>query len=1145
MTTNIQDVNFPYFIIAPDYRESSSGVQVMHRLCHLLNESGRQAWMVNCTVNPEWNTPSISGKELRDYRLRGGLFIAIYPEVISGNPHLAPVVVRYMLNREGAINGNKLQSEENDLFFWYRPEFAEKRYRPAILNIECYDLDLFRDEQRERTRDVLYLNRVPESAVDFASLPADIEILSMRNPLSLQQLAEKFKTTRTLYTFESSGTGLLAVLCGCPVVALSAKGYEHHAITVGTMQDLNGLGYCWDDKPETLERVRSNIGDMHAVLLQRRKETALQIDQLVSSTQQAARTIQQRMLDGRLENWLVTRTLTPGLKNKLTMVQSPRLLICIFDDVENTERLSLTLDTLAERPAYIDIVVVSPRHDVLTLNTPVVEESAWQEWLQQHVLGETFDWLHCIPAGAFYSAESWPVLAHFLNSLQDTQAIYADELLLNASGEPLPHLKPDWDWDLFSASPALYLKRCLMARSALVNWLEAARTYPQALEVALMHQIYLNAGAAAIQHYPDLLGILPEPSLSESESVDALHSLQYCTHQLGYPMAVVDAQPGLPMRVLYGHDELPKISLILLAGNDLALLERAVTGLLQHNNWPETELLVVNHQHDDSTLNNWLAGLATIDPTRMRVIDVATGWQPVILRNAAAAQANGEFLCFIEPQLIFLLDNWLAALMNHALRPEVAMVGPKLIHTEQHILSAGLIAGYRGLAGHIGQGERWDSLTRGGYLQSDRQSRLLNGQCLLVRQRCWQQLGGLDENYTDLAVAEIDFALKIAQAGHRAIWTPHSVVATDGSARVYNPSTVQASKLQQRWGCDLLCDPGYPLNYSLYGDPFSVDESLKQTWPAFSEAQVPRVVFVHGDKTQPNSARLLQMLNAMAQQQQIALLSYDALAPWVVLRLQPDVLIFAADVAERQRENIATLMSLHGCQCYCLPEARFSQQSGSDLLQASWLNGWLVWSEELQQWLQKRKQTTFPLPAWVAMPDTPPVRAPRHSRLRVLCETSQLTAADVRFFAQVVSETATFIDWVIRGTAPTSWLESISEIHRAAPGPVTVEELTRLNVNLAVLFRLNQDENRGKDDLSLLDYQAAGLPVLCSDVASLRHHGAASPIRNKEHLWVTALLDWHQQAEWPPVPMVDHAHQLTETGLATFWQQAGIHFSSQ
>ena len=39
----------PYYILAPDYRETSSGIVSLHYLCHLLNLSGREAYPVSYT----------------------------------------------------------------------------------------------------------------------------------------------------------------------------------------------------------------------------------------------------------------------------------------------------------------------------------------------------------------------------------------------------------------------------------------------------------------------------------------------------------------------------------------------------------------------------------------------------------------------------------------------------------------------------------------------------------------------------------------------------------------------------------------------------------------------------------------------------------------------------------------------------------------------------------------------------------------------------------------------------------------------------------------------------------------------------------------------------------------------------------------
>ena len=39
--------NIPFYIFAPDYRDSSGGIRVLHYLCHILNEMGEEAYIVN------------------------------------------------------------------------------------------------------------------------------------------------------------------------------------------------------------------------------------------------------------------------------------------------------------------------------------------------------------------------------------------------------------------------------------------------------------------------------------------------------------------------------------------------------------------------------------------------------------------------------------------------------------------------------------------------------------------------------------------------------------------------------------------------------------------------------------------------------------------------------------------------------------------------------------------------------------------------------------------------------------------------------------------------------------------------------------------------------------------------------------------
>jgi hypothetical protein len=97
----------PYYIFAPDYRQSSAGIRVLHYLCHALNELGEEAYLANARVaHPDLRTPMLSKETMRAHFLSSRTPIAIYPEVVKGNPLDTPIVARWLLNKPGHLGGD-------------------------------------------------------------------------------------------------------------------------------------------------------------------------------------------------------------------------------------------------------------------------------------------------------------------------------------------------------------------------------------------------------------------------------------------------------------------------------------------------------------------------------------------------------------------------------------------------------------------------------------------------------------------------------------------------------------------------------------------------------------------------------------------------------------------------------------------------------------------------------------------------------------------------------------------------------------------------------------------------------------------------------------------------------------------------------
>lgn len=280
----------PYYIVTPDYKEGSSGIQCLHYLCHALNLEGAKAFIVGAQhTHPDLHTPLLTD-EIRQLHIAHNLQpIAVYPEIVSGNPLSLPTCVRYMLNKEGVIAGNKINPNPNDLFFYYRSRFYDPSYPGDYLELPMHDTVLFnQNEEQERTIDLLYINRIPIELVDFERLPKNIKVLSLKNPLPLTELAAILKRARVMYSYESSGTCWLALFCGCPVVALSAPGYEKLAILPA---DAEALGDCvaLNDDEKSLKKSKKNSKKLLKKYLEAESIFWQQLQIFIEKTQSSAK----------------------------------------------------------------------------------------------------------------------------------------------------------------------------------------------------------------------------------------------------------------------------------------------------------------------------------------------------------------------------------------------------------------------------------------------------------------------------------------------------------------------------------------------------------------------------------------------------------------------------------------------------------------------------------------------------------------------------------------------------------------------------------------------------------------------------------------------------------------------------------------
>jgi len=349
-----------------------------------------------------------------------------------------------------------------------------------------------------------------------------------------------------------------------------------------------------------------------------------------------------------------------------------------------------------------------------------------------------------------------------------------------------PWLKPAWDETLFYGmdivSPGSAFA-CETLLKAIAQLQQAGPATPVDWHRLLASVVAIQAGP--ILHIPQVLyhrrasaPTSPYQALPDARRQAAVQWLA----QQRMPSASLEPVDGFPAlnRVrwpLPAH--LPTISLIVPTRDQLELLRPCIEGLLTTTDYPALEIIVVdNDSRDPATL----AYLDDIARRGVRVLRYPHPFNYSTINNWAVEQALGSIVGLINNDIDVLEPGWLKEMLGQLLRPGIAAVGAKLLWPNGMVQHGGVVVGLNGLAAHAGCYLNKDDPGYLGLNQLVREQSAVTAACLLVRKADYQSLGGLDEARFPDTVNDVDFCLRLGEAGKHLIWTPFSVLTHAESA---------------------------------------------------------------------------------------------------------------------------------------------------------------------------------------------------------------------------------------------------------------------------------------------------------------------------------------------------------------------------
>lgn len=729
---------------------------------------------------------------------------------------------------------------------------------------------------------------------------------------------------------------------------------------------------------------------------------------------------------------------------------------------------------------------------------------------------------------------------------EGARVVYFDHDELDAQGRlATPYFKPDFNHDLLLSYP--YVGRALAVRNDWALPLLAGQG-DGPFDLALAYRLALSAaaegGARALRHIAapllHLTSEQPTVFCTTSEAWQALAGVLAEHLARAEPGSEVTEGPAPgTFHVIPPLPRTPLVSIVIPTRDQLPFLSRCIESLLEKTNYPNFEVLVVDNGSQTPEAREFLAGLAQVDPARIRVLAAPGAFNFSRMNNLAVKQARGEYLLLLNNDTAALQPDWLTMMVRHALRPGVGIVGARLLYPDGSLQHAGIIMGLRGPAEHPALGAPADQV---GYLfrtQVQQDFSAVTAACLLVGKAVYEEVGGLDEQAFAVSYNDVDFCLRVGATGRRIVWTPLATLLHEGSASqkrsIENLGQVgkqarftrEQGAMYERWPDVIAHDPAYNPNLSLTERVYEIEfNALLRPAPP-RVAGRPHALVFPGDTQGCGHYRLIQPLDAMVQARlATGRVSLSSMRAHLALASGADVLVFQRCFTDAGLQALQELRSLKQVRKVYdaddldsrirITNASYRQtlkDARGRMAKAIGLCDRLVVSTQpLAQALSGTSDDIRVVAnrlapgMWGVEPPKRDIGRPRRKgKPRVGWAGSTSHYGDLKMIADVIRDLAGEVDWVFMGMCPEEIRPYVKEFYAGVPTLEWPRHLMAQDWDLAIAPLESHAFNECKSNLKLLEYGWCAMPVVCSDVAPYQGDLPVVRVKNRHKDWCDAI----------------------------------------
>ena len=425
-------------------------------------------------------------------------------------------------------------------------------------------------------------------------------------------------------------------------------------------------------------------------------------------------------------------------------------------------------------------------------------------------------------AGVSLEQNALARIAAACESHPDAMAIYGDLDFLANDGRLWPLAFPAFDYErMLEQGYCAHL--FAVRREALIAAVEARPDNLYRLFNCLLDRD--EPRQADILHLPGALATLPRFNRANARSLlSAASDMHLQTRNID---ADVIEQQGHLFPAVRISRRLPRqrATVVIPTRDRVSLLRTCLDSIAPAIERGHAEILVVDNDSADPETIDFLADL----PRRgIRTLRIEGPFNFARLNNQAAATLDSDILCLLNNDIEAHSDDWLEEMLTRLAEPDVGAVGALLTWPGGVVQHGGIVLGMNFMAAHAFTDRFSDDPGFTDQLLVAHECSAVTAACLATRRSDYLGVGGMDEARFAVAFNDVDYCLRLREAGKRIVFTPHAkLVHAESASRGSDNRTDRRDRfehelnlLRARWGDVLNDDPAYNPQLSRDGVPY-------------------------------------------------------------------------------------------------------------------------------------------------------------------------------------------------------------------------------------------------------------------------------------------------------------------------------------